>query len=107
MTVQTGIQAADHDRVLKLINQQLTAIQQGDFDQTTVQEIKDAIINQQQAGKDLATNVLEHRLVEQLLKLPPIDNFADQINAVTNDEIMAVASLAKLQSTYLLSGEKG
>ena len=106
MTVQTGIKATDHDQVFDMINQQLTAIQRGEFDQTTVQEIKDAIINQQQAGKDLATNVLEHRLVEQLLGLQPVDNFADQINAVTNEQIIKVASMAKLQTTYLLSGEK-
>lgn len=107
LTVQTGIQAADHEQAVTMINQQLAAIQRGEFEAETVQEIKDAIINQQQAGKDLATNILEHRLVEELLGLSAEEQFADQINAVSTEQIVAVAAMAQLQTTYLLSGEKG
>lgn len=107
INVQTGIQVTNQELVLKLIDQQLGDIKNGDFTADTVQEIKDGLINQSYAGRDLATTILEHRLVEQLLHVSNGDAyFADRINNVTKEQIIQVAQLMELQASYLLSGER-
>ena len=106
INVQTGIQSADYETALKMIQQQAVEIQEGQFTPELMREVQDALINQHYAGFDIANNVLEHHLVNQLLSLPEQTDFAEQVNQVTKDDVMKVAAIMKLQASYLLSGEK-
>lgn len=105
LTVQTGIQASNKERVQSLIDQQLRTIQTGDFTAATLQEVKDSLINQYRAGHDIASNVLEQNLVTTIFGKAHGD-FAEQIAQVTTKDIIRVAKMMKLQAVYLLSGEK-
>lgn len=106
VNVQTGIQSADYETALRMIQQQAVEIQEGQFTPELMREVQDALINQHYAGFDIANNVLEHHLVNQLLSLPEQTDFAEQVNQVTKDDVMKVAAMMKLQASYLLSGEK-
>ena len=89
-----------------MIQQQAVEIQEGQFTPELMREVQDALINQHYAGFDIANNVLEHHLVNQLLSLPDQTEFHEQVNQVTKDDVMKVAAMMKLQASYLLSGEK-
>lgn len=106
INVQTGIQPADYQTTLKMIQEQVAELQAGNFTAEVMREVQDALINQHYAGFDLANNILEHHLVNQLLSLPEQTDFAQQVNRVTKDDVTKVASMIKLQASYLLSGEK-
>ena len=106
INVQTGIQPADYQTTLEMIQEQVAELQAGNFTAEVMREVQDALINQHYAGFDLANNILEHHLVNQLLSLPEQTDFAQQVNRVTKDDVTKVASMIKLQASYLLSGEK-
>lgn len=106
VNIQTGIQATEHKKVLDMIQEQLADIKKGQFSFETMQKVKDGLVNQHLAGFDLANNVLEHHLINRLLALPNLDDFNQQINDVTKEDVMKVASMMDLQASYLLSGEK-
>lgn len=105
VSVQTGIQASDQEKVQNMIQEQLTALQNGDFTTETLSEVQDSLINQYRAGHDLASNVLEQQLVTKLVNESD-KNFITEIKKVTVADVMRVAKQMKLQAVYLLSGEK-
>ncbi len=105
VSVQTGIQASDQEKVQNMIQEQLTALQNGDFTTETLSEVQDSLINQYRAGHDLASNVLEQQLVTKLVNESD-KNFVTEIKKVTVADVMRVAKQMKLQAVYLLSGEK-
>lgn len=105
LSVQTGIQAHNSKRAQELIAKQLRDIQEGDFSDIVMQEVKDGIVNQYQAGHDLANNVLEQQLITAIIN-QPTPNFVEKIRQVTREDIIRVAKLVKLQAVYLLSGEE-
>ncbi len=105
VSVQTGIQASDQEKVQNMIQEQLIALQNGDFTTETLSEVQDSLINQYRAGHDLASNVLEQQLVTKLVNESD-KNFITEIKKVTVADVMRVAKQMKLQAVYLLSGEK-
>lgn len=105
VSVQTGIQASDQEQVQVMIDQQLQALQNGDFSAAALAEVQDSLINQYRAGHDLASNVLEQQLVAKLVDERQPD-FVTKIKQVTPVDVSQVAKLMKLQAVYLLSGEK-
>nr|WP_220477107.1 pitrilysin family protein [Limosilactobacillus rudii] len=105
VSVQTGIQSSNQEKVQELIQQQLREIQQGDFSTEVLKEVQDSLINQYQAGHDLASNILEQRLVAKLVNESNND-FIAEVKKVTSADVARVAKLMKLQAVYLLSGER-
>lgn len=104
LSVQSGIDSRQASRVEKLIDQQLLALQHGQFTDEQFEEVKSGLINQYLSSNDLAGNILGRRLANQLLGLPTQDETA-QINAVTRDQVVQVAQMLNKQAVYLLSGE--
>ena len=104
--IQTGVQAADAQRVEELIAQQLADLCMGKFTTEQLVEVQDSLINQYRASHDLANNILGRQLLRALLDLPPETAVAEKINAVTPDDVARVAQLVKMQAIYLVSGEK-
>lgn len=105
VTVQTGIQASNQEKVQDLIQDQLLALQRGDFSAESLQEVQDSLINQYRAGHDLASNVLEQALIAKIINDDPID-FVTEIRKVTVDDVCRVAKQMKLQAVYLLRAEE-
>ncbi len=78
--MQTGIRPTDYQTALTMIQEQVNELQTGNFTGDLMREVQDALINQHYAGFDLANNILEHHLVNQLLSLGEQTDFANQIN---------------------------
>lgn len=104
--IQTGIQAADAQKVEDLIAQQLADICAGKFSAGRLAEVQDSLVNQYRASHDLANNILGRELLRALLSLPEETAVIEKINAVTAADVSRVAKMVKMQAIYLLSGEK-
>lgn len=104
LSVQSGIDSNEAGRVEKLIDQQLSDLQDGQFTDERFEEIKNGLANQYLSSNDLAGNILGRRLTNQLMGLPNQDEAA-LIHAVTRDQVVKVAQMMKKQAVYLLSGE--
>ena len=104
VSIQTGIQNTNYVRAKQLINEQIEAVQAGDFSDQLLQEVKDSLINQYQASLDVAGTVAERRLMSGLIPRPEHDPVA-QIEAVTTTQVVRVAAAMKLQAIYYLNGD--
>ena len=104
LTIQAGVNSVTAHRVEKMIGEQLVAIQQGQFTDDQLTEVKRGLINQYRSGNDLAGSILGRRLTNRLLNFPDHDG-AELIAAVTKDQVVQVAKTLTKQAVYLLSGE--
>jgi predicted Zn-dependent peptidase len=106
LTVQTGINASDYSQAKTLIEQQLTDVQNGDFEDHLQAEVIAGLVNQFQSGLDSGNNLVARALLDSLTHTT-IDNdtFIKKLESVTKDDVMEVAQLAQLQAVYFLNGD--
>ncbi|ETY73858.1 EF-P 5-aminopentanol modification-associated protein YfmF [Lactiplantibacillus fabifermentans] len=105
LKVQAGIDGQNHDQVLQIIADQLTAIQQGDFEDDLVEQVKLGLINDFESSLDSQRTFAVQALIDDLTQQSmPDDEWLTKVQAVTKDEIMAVAQLVTLNQGFFLSG---
>ncbi|MEJ6400401.1 EF-P 5-aminopentanol modification-associated protein YfmF [Nicoliella lavandulae] len=105
LMVQTGINSADYQKVIDIVNDQLVAIQHGDFDAEIVENIKADLINSRLASLDSQRQLLNQQLVEGILnRHTTVDEWCDNVRAVTKEDIISVSKQVQLQSIYFLDG---
>lgn len=106
LAIQTGIDAQNYQQARSLIEEQVTAVQQGDFTDELMQEVKDALINQYRTELDSPGSLVEHWLINCLSGHEPAQNVVESIQDVTRDEVAHLAQQLRLQAVYLLDGEE-
>ena len=105
LKVSAGIDGQNHDQVLKIVAAQLTAIQQGDFTDELVDQLKLGLINDFESSLDSQRTFAIQALIDDLTQQSVSDaDWLKQIQAVTRDQIMAVAQLVTLNNGFFLSG---
>lgn len=105
-SIQTGIQSDKQYQVERLIQDQVTAMMQGDFTAELLQEVKDGIINQYETGLDISSNIVEQILLDKITQThTSADQLIQQVTAVTITDVMRVANQLKLQAIYYLNGD--
>ncbi|MDO4902810.1 MAG: pitrilysin family protein [Limosilactobacillus sp.] len=104
LSVQSGIDSRKARQVEELIDQQLVDLQNGQFTDEEMAEVKSGLVNQYLSSTDAATNILGRKMVRNILGLSDVDTVA-KINAVTRDQVVQVAKTLSKQAVYLLSGE--
>lgn len=106
MLVQAGIERENKEFVINLIQQQLQEIQMGNFDDIAFEQTKAMLLNQYLSGFDQQRVVVER--TSQALRFKGLDlsedGYVARLNAVTRDDVMAVARRIQLQSIYFLEG---
>lgn len=105
IAIQTGISARHYRRVRQLIAQQITELQQGDFTDEQLAEVKQALINGYRVGLDTPLNIIEHRLVNELSGHQDLFDVPAAVETVTKQDVVKVAKQLKLQAVYYLGGE--
>ncbi|WP_313627851.1 EF-P 5-aminopentanol modification-associated protein YfmF [Enterococcus italicus] len=107
VTVQTGIDSTNRNRVLQLIHEQLEALKTGDITELELQQTKERIKTQYYLGQDYAQNLIEKAYYEQWL--PKTKKTEEQwlqaLAAVTKESIQQVAQRLSLQAIFFLEGE--
>ena len=106
LTIQTGIESQNKGKAIKLIKQQVAAVELGDFSDELLQEVKDGLVHHFLSGLDSSSNGAERALMNDMFdNEKTIDEVVGAINAVDADAVVEVAKLLKLQAVYFLNGE--
>ncbi|MHA8110901.1 EF-P 5-aminopentanol modification-associated protein YfmF [Lactobacillaceae bacterium Melli_B4] len=105
LTVHTGINVADYEKVIAIVDQQLVAIQNGDFDDEVLENIKADLINGRLSSLDSQRQLLNQQLTNGLLnRNVSVDDWCQNVRSVSKAAVMEVARLAQLQAIYFLEG---
>ncbi|MFC6181017.1 EF-P 5-aminopentanol modification-associated protein YfmF [Lactiplantibacillus daowaiensis] len=105
MKVQAGIDGKNHDQVLQIIDDQLTAIKNGDFTDDLVDQVKLGLINDFESSLDSQRTFAIQALIDDLTHREVSDEvWLQQIQAVTREQIQAVAQLVTLNNGFFLNG---
>lgn len=105
--VMSGIEAKNYSKTVEIIKEQLTAMRNGDFNEEEMKQTKTMIRNQLLETVDDAKGMVEllyHGVVSR--KLRGIEEWLDGVEAVTTEDILAVADKVKLDTVYFLKGEE-
>ncbi|MCP8857108.1 EF-P 5-aminopentanol modification-associated protein YfmF [Latilactobacillus fuchuensis] len=106
ITVQTGIESQQKDRVLAIIEEQRQAIIEGQFEQAVFEQTKLALINQFKSSLDSAAYLGQQQLNQLFVPETEIDadQFTNQVLAVTKQAVQEQAANMRLQAIYFLKG---
>ncbi|WP_137597539.1 EF-P 5-aminopentanol modification-associated protein YfmF [Paucilactobacillus kaifaensis] len=105
-SIQTGIQSENRKQVERLIQDQVTAVMQGEFDSELLQEVKDGIVNQYETGLDISSNIVEQVLLDKITQSrTDTQILVQEIKAVTASDVVHVANQLRLQAVYYLNGD--
>lgn len=108
VTVQTGIDASNRQRVLALIAAQLQQVQAGDFSDQTLQAMKDGLITNRETAFDAPRFLGRQALLQALMPTQPagLAEFVQGVQAVDRQQVMAAAKQFSLQAVYCLREEE-
>jgi len=105
MTVFSGIAPDKFEETKTEIFHWLTEMQAGNFDDEEIHAAKKYITNGLESMKDSLAVMEDYTLAQSLVGQElSIDEFIENINKVTKDEIVAAAQKIKLDTMFLLNG---
>ncbi|MBF2631099.1 pitrilysin family protein [Listeria seeligeri] len=104
MVISAGIDEVNYEQALTIIQEQITAMKQGDFTTEELNQTKEMLINQLLETNDQAQGLIElvynNVLREANLDL---DNWIEKIKATTKEEVIAAINKIKPDTIYFLS----
>ncbi|WP_423410080.1 EF-P 5-aminopentanol modification-associated protein YfmF [Heyndrickxia sp. MSNUG] len=105
MMVMSGIEFNNFELAVKIIREQMQAMQAGDFTEQEIEQTKAVIENQMLETLDTARGMVEvlyHNVVsEQKVNL---DDWLTGMGKTTKEEIVEVANKVKMDTIYFLTG---
>ncbi len=107
MMVMSGIEFAKYERAVEIIKEQFEAMKQGEFTEAEVEQTKAMLKNQLLETADVARGIVElsyHQVVSG--KKRSIDEWMQQIDEVTKEDIIRIAQKVKLDTIYFLKGKE-
>lgn len=108
VTVQTGIDGKNREKVLRLINEQLRELVAGKISLEDLEQTKVMLKNHYLLGQDSQRNLMEQAYLK--LKVPAADitqeEWLQRIDQVSIEDIQEVAKHVRLQAVYFMEGEK-
>lgn len=107
MTVQTGIDKQNRNKVLHLIAQQLDAIRKGEITNEEIEQTKAMLKNQYLLSLDNVGSVLEKQYLNNLMPRTVLskDEWLKRVDTVTKEEVQKVAKQVELQAIFFLEGD--
>ncbi|MDM8223404.1 pitrilysin family protein [Ligilactobacillus salivarius] len=103
LVVQTGISYTNKDKVQELILEQLERLRKGDFEDELLEQNKNNLISSYISRLDSQTSALLRAQSAALTGINvTIEEWLDNLQSVTKDDVMKVAKMVELQATYML-----
>ncbi|WHS06932.1 pitrilysin family protein [Ligilactobacillus salivarius] len=103
LVVQTGISYANKDKVQELILEQLERLRKGDFEDELLEQNKNNLISSYISRLDSQTSALLRAQSAALTGINvTVEEWLDNLQSVTKDDVMKVAKMVELQATYML-----
>lgn len=107
LMVMSGIDKKNYDQAVGIIHDQMEAMRKGDFTEDEIVQTKAVIKNQLLETIDTARGVIEilyHNVVAH--KAITLNDWIDKMDAVSKEEIVAVADKVSLDTIYFLTGKE-
>ncbi len=106
MTVQTGIDGKNREKVLRLVAEQLQAIQTGEITKDELQQTKAMLKNQYLLSMDNPNAQLEKKYVEVVYPDSKIslETWCKRIDEVSEKQVQDIAAQVQLAAVYFLEG---
>lgn len=107
LTVQTGIEMSNQQKVLDLIQEQLTSLAQGDFTDLAFEQTKAMLKNQILLSLDNSQVLIEMKYLHQWLPTTALDTqaYIDKLMQVSREEVQEIAKQIHLQAVFFLAAE--
>ena len=106
LTVKTGIDAATKNKTNRIIQDQLKALQDGDFTDDDFHQTIMGLTNNRYQSEDSPGAYLKRAYHDILVQseLMSLDQWLDRLEEVSREEVIRVAQETQLKATYLLQG---
>lgn len=105
--ITAGIKATDYDEVLKTTNEIISNIIDMNYDDELISTAKSIINNRLIEGLDSNLGLLNRVFRNSLFGLEfDIEEIIKQINKISKEDLSAMAQILKLDTVYLLRGDK-
>jgi predicted Zn-dependent peptidase len=106
LTVQSGIEGKNRNKVLRLISEQLEALRKGEIEDLAFEQTKAMLKNQYALGLDSPQAAIETMYLDQLLPetVKTDEEWLAAIENVTKEDVVAVAKAVELQAMFYLEG---
>lgn len=106
VTVQTGIDGQNREKVLHLINEQLESLRLGQIEDVALQQTKAMLKNQFLLSLDSPQALIETEYLDTWLPATKMSEaeFMETIEKVTKERIQKVAADLRLQAVFFLEG---
>src|SRR5699024_6760516 len=107
VTVQTGIDGKNRERVLTLIKEQLASLVAGDFTQEELEQTKVMLKNQYLLSLDNSRSLIEKAYLDQWLPQSVIsdEEFLSKIMTVSAADVKKIAADLQLQAIFTIDKE--
>ncbi|WP_283678610.1 pitrilysin family protein [Lentilactobacillus sp. Marseille-Q4993] len=106
LTIATGIDKQNKEKVKRSIEDQIQKIINGDFSDKILAGIKTSVLDQRKSESDFLSSVMERQFIEELTNYSvSSEEYAKMINQVDKAAISRVAGKLKLRATFALTGE--
>ena len=103
LVVQTGISYTNKDKVQELILEQLERLRKGDFEDELLEQNKNNLISSYISRLDSQTSALLRAQSAALTGINvTVEEWLDNLQSVTKNDVMKVAKMVELQATYML-----
>lgn len=106
MMISAGIDASTFDKTVDLINEQIKAMENGEFDESNIESAKLSIKTSYRELLENPYTIINSYESSLYLGFDSIKNRLKVIDKVTKEEIIAVAKKIKLNTIYLLEGTR-
>ena len=107
MYVYSGIESQNYDKALKIIDEQLKDMVSGNFSEKEIDLAKKSLINSKLESMDQASGMMAHEALNKLLKHPlSVEEWVAAVNAVTAEQVVAVAQKIKEDTVFFLTGKE-
>ncbi|MGX6961996.1 EF-P 5-aminopentanol modification-associated protein YfmF [Vagococcus xieshaowenii] len=106
MTVQTGIDSQNKEKVLTLVSEQLEAMRQGEISDEEMLQTKAMIRNQFILSQDNPSASMESLYLAKKFPQSAIDDeeWLTRLDAVTKEDVQQMAKQVELQAVYFMEG---
>ncbi|MDR0614476.1 MAG: insulinase family protein [Lactobacillales bacterium] len=108
MLVSTAINRINRNKVIELIHEQLFSLQSGEFEEAEFLQTKVMLKNIYLLSRDNINTIMEEKFINFLLPQTKFskEEYLQNLQLVTREEIIDVANKIKLQAIFFLEGTK-
>lgn len=108
ITVSCGVDHGAYDQTVKIIGEQLIALQAGDFTTEELNQTKIGLTSGVRSMEDNPPAIIDRNLIGIVHDdIRTFDDVIGAINQVTREQVQAAAQNIKLDTVYFLSGKRG